>query len=393
MTSEPMVSVVIPTHNRAHMVGEAIDSVLRQTLTGVEIIVVDDGSTDDTDACIRAYGDRVRYVKTHHGGVAHARNVGMRSARGRYLTFLDSDDLLYPYALELQAQLLDRHPAVALVCAEMSGFDNHGWSERYHLKTYHRSAYRDPALTYDKIFDRSMPLAAAVEPPAALLGDDPDAAGRRAYFGNVFDTYLLHLVLCQNTVMFRRSVVSEVGERNVAVRHWQEVDYLLRITRRHKVCFVDVPTYQLRHHEGQISSTAGDRGKYVWTRKQQILLRVVKRHAMADPAYYRKHRRRINAQLAHLHRAVAVPMLLLDSEAGACRRWAARAQRYLDRCAHYGHPARGLRLAAHAPAPLRRLAVALVEWSRRFYWSVRYASLPVTAIIHDPVAFIAEHVA
>jgi len=388
-----MVSVVIPTHNRAHMVGQAIDSVLQQTLSDLEIIVVDDGSTDDTEERVRSYGDRVHYVRTQNGGVAHARNVGMRHARGRYLTFLDSDDQLYPYALEFQSTLLDRYPDVGLVCAEMSGFDDQGFFERYHLQTYHRSAYRDPAITYDTIFDSSMPLPEAVQLPEALLREDPGVVDRKAYFGNVFDTYLLNLILCQNTVMVRREILSTTGDRNVHVKHWQEVDYLLTITRRHTVCFADVPTYRLRYHDGQISTTARADGNYVWMRKQQILLRVVKRHALADQDYYRKNKRRIDKQLAHLHRAVAVPMLLRGDGTAAGRRWAQYAQRYLSRCARYGHPAPALNLAAQAPAPVRRVAVKFVETLRRMRWAlVRWSSLSLPAMLHDSVTMVVEHV-
>lgn len=188
--AEPVVSVIIPTYNRAVMLTEAIKSVLLQGFVHREIIVVDDGSTDDTETRVRAYGEQVRYIQTRNGGVAHARNVGMRQARGRYLTFLDSDDLHYSYTLEPQARLLDRFPDAALVCAEMSGFDDTGFFDRYHLQSYHRSAYRNPAVTYDRIFSSSVPLSNAVTLPAALLREDPTAGARSVYFGNVFDTYL-----------------------------------------------------------------------------------------------------------------------------------------------------------------------------------------------------------
>lgn len=103
----PKVSVIIPTFNRAHYLGDAIDSVLQQTLADVEIIVVDDGSTDDTERVVASFGAQVIYERTANGGVAHARNVGIRRARGTYFAFLDSDDLFYPYMLEVESRLLD----------------------------------------------------------------------------------------------------------------------------------------------------------------------------------------------------------------------------------------------------------------------------------------------
>ncbi len=366
----PMVSVVIPTYNRAGMVGQAIDSVLQQSFTDVEILVVDDGSTDDTEIRVGKYGDRVRYIKTSNGGVAHARNVGMRSARGRYLTFLDSDDLLYPYALELQVGLLERFPDVAFACAEMSGFDDAGFFDRYHLKTYHRSAYRDPSVTYESVFQSSLPLVDAVTLPRQLTEADPSASARRVYIGNVFDSYLTNIVLCQNTVMLRSEVVSAVGERNERVKHWQELDYLLRISRRHTVCFADIPTYKLRYHDGQISTTARADGTRVWMRKQQILLRVVKRQALADQAYYLAHRHRIDRHLAHLHRAAAVPMLLLGDRSPRRRRCVRTARLHLARCTIYGQPASVLLAASFAPLPIRKAVVTLVEAARQTRWAI-----------------------
>ena len=155
----PRVSVIIPTYNRADRLSQAIDSVLGQTCRSVEIIVVDDGSTDATPNVIAQYGERVRSVRTRHGGVAHARNIGVAHARGTYLAFLDSDDLLYPYMLELHTGVLDSVPDIGMVYAEMSAFDDHGFFDRYHLKTYHHSAYRDPRITYDRLFECSVALA------------------------------------------------------------------------------------------------------------------------------------------------------------------------------------------------------------------------------------------
>jgi glycosyltransferase involved in cell wall biosynthesis len=361
----PRVSVIIPTYNREDLVGDAIDSVLVQNFPGTEIIVVDDGSTDQTEARIKAYGEQVRYIRTNNGGVAHARNVGSRAACGQYITFLDSDDRHYPYTLSLQTQLLDRFPEFSLVCAEMSGFDDNGFFERYHLKTYHRSAYRDPRLRYETIFASHMNLSEAVSLPDQLLREDPSLCDRRVYFGNVFDVYLLNTILCQNSVMLRRAILPTIGERNERVKHWQEVDYLLRICRTYQVCFADVPTYQLRYHDGQISTTARADGKQVWLRKQQILLRVTKRHAFADPSYYRAHQAAIDRHLAHLHRAVVVPLLMLSSGRLVRRSYARRARAYLAKCYRYGHPQRSLWLLSFLPGSLRQFGVAVIERLRQ----------------------------
>jgi len=359
------ITVVIPTYNRADYVVQAIDSVLQQTVgEHVEIIVVDDGSTDDTRERVALYGARVRYILTTNGGSAHARNVGMRAAHGTYLTFLDSDDLHYPHTLELQSRVLDQYPDVSMVYTEMSGFDDEGFFERYHLKKYHHSAYRHPEVTYSRMFISSVRLADTSILPESLERYDPAALERRAYFGNIFDWYLTRLVLFTNSVMFRRDVILAVGERNERVKYWEEMDYTLRIARNHSVCFVDVPGYKLRYHPGQISTTARSDGHYIWVRKQQILLRVVKRQALESREYYQRHQHRINLHLAHLHRAVAVPLLLWRGGRKS-KRHVRAARVYLSRCTHFGDPQRILWLLSFLPAPARRLGVALVEEIRK----------------------------
>jgi glycosyltransferase involved in cell wall biosynthesis len=105
----PKVSVVIPTYNRADKVRKAINSVLVQTLTDVEIIVVDDGSSDDTGRLLsEAFGDRIRYFAQTNRGASVARNKGIEQARGKWIAFLDSDDFWEKDKLEWQIKALER---------------------------------------------------------------------------------------------------------------------------------------------------------------------------------------------------------------------------------------------------------------------------------------------
>jgi len=111
----PRVSVVIPTYNRADLVGRSIDSVLAQTHRDYEIIVVDDGSTDDTQGVLARYGDRIRIIVQDNAGVAKARNTGALASNGEFVNFLDSDDTLLPRKLESHVDYLDSHPEVDVV--------------------------------------------------------------------------------------------------------------------------------------------------------------------------------------------------------------------------------------------------------------------------------------
>lgn len=104
------VSVIIPTYNCSHYLVNAIDSVLAQSFQDFEILVVDDGSFDETPAVMRRYGPPLRYIRQANGGVARARNRGIAESRGRYVAFLDADDTWYPYKLERQLAALKAYP-------------------------------------------------------------------------------------------------------------------------------------------------------------------------------------------------------------------------------------------------------------------------------------------
>jgi glycosyltransferase involved in cell wall biosynthesis len=106
----PSVSVVIPTYNRADVVADAINSVLGQSHANVEVVVVDDGSCDDTEKVVRAFGDRVTYFYQRNEGVSAARNLGALCSSGEYLMFLDSDDVILPGAIDKLSAALDANP-------------------------------------------------------------------------------------------------------------------------------------------------------------------------------------------------------------------------------------------------------------------------------------------
>lgn len=110
MSSPPRVSVIIPAYNAAWCIRRAVDSVLAQTCRDFELIVVNDGSQDDTANLLRAYGDALRVVSKPNGGLSSARNAGIRVARGEYIALLDADDYWLPEKLARQVTLMDANP-------------------------------------------------------------------------------------------------------------------------------------------------------------------------------------------------------------------------------------------------------------------------------------------
>lgn len=123
--NEPVVSVIIPAYRASRDIGVALDSVFAQTFSGFEVIVVDDGSPDAEalEAAIAPYRSRLRFIVQPNRGAGAARNTGIRAARGRYLAFLDADDVWLPEFLARQTSFLDAHPECALVYtdARLSG--------------------------------------------------------------------------------------------------------------------------------------------------------------------------------------------------------------------------------------------------------------------------------
>src|SRR5262245_26303833 len=153
--AEALVSVVIPSYNRAYCITKSVDSALGQTHTNVEVLIVDDGSKDNTAEVVeKAYGSepRVRYLRQENQGVAAARNYGLREARGDFIALLDSDDLWLPWKLEAQLRCLAKLPEAGMVWTDMDAINPEGQivSRRYLTTMY--SAYS--WFTRNELFTR-----------------------------------------------------------------------------------------------------------------------------------------------------------------------------------------------------------------------------------------------
>ena len=113
-----LITVIIPTYNRAQLLSRALDSVLQQSYQALQIICVDDGSTDDTEKLLRNHYPQVQYLSTAQRGVSYARNYAVKAADGECLAFLDSDDQWLPHKLQVQVDALKQHPDAVLCHSE-----------------------------------------------------------------------------------------------------------------------------------------------------------------------------------------------------------------------------------------------------------------------------------
>lgn len=212
----PRVSVIIPTYNRRSYIGETLKSVLSQDLTGFEVIVVDDGSTDGTEGTVQPYLDSIRYIQQENRGAAVARNVGIRSARGTYVAFMDSDDLSAPRHLQILYDCLERNPHYAMVVG--NGAYLEGKSHR-----------RDTVI--------SLARAKGLEESGVTVKD-------------LFDGRIVRL---QGT-MTRKSVLEEIGLLDEWFRLSYDLDLALRLVKNHRIGFVNEVVYLYRKHGTNISA-------------------------------------------------------------------------------------------------------------------------------------------
>lgn len=209
-----MVSVIIPTYNRVNLVVQAVDSVLAQTCKEFELIVVDDGSTDNTREVIAGYGDRVRYVYQDNAGVYAARNHGIGLSTGSFIAFLDSDDVWEKDKLACQLDLLIKYPEYAAVHTASSTIDKNG-----------------------RIIE------SVVNPQ------------RQSHDGKVFDEFFEHnmSVILLSTVMMRRECFDKIGlfdeHSPVATDHF----FFLRLAFYYQIAFIDEPLVRYRLTDGSLS--------------------------------------------------------------------------------------------------------------------------------------------
>ena len=229
-----LVSVVIPTYNRAYCIEKAIDSVLRQTRPRVEVVVVDDGSTDDTRALLeRRYGGdaRVKVVPRPNGGVTAARNTGLRECTGDFIALLDSDDMWMPWKLELQLACLEALPQAGMIWTDMQAVDASGavFAPRFLRIMY--SAYE--WFPREALFSESLALP-------KISCELPADAGR-LYGGEIFSQMIMGNLVHTSTVLLRRERFEKVGSFDEALRTaGEDYDFHLRTCKEGPVAFADV---------------------------------------------------------------------------------------------------------------------------------------------------------
>ena len=230
------MSIIVPTFNRKALLARAIDSAFAQTHNAIEVIVIDDGSTDGTTAMLQTrYGSesRLRVLRQENQGVAAARNRGLKAARGTFIAFLDSDDFWRPWKLSVQLVCIVRRPEAGMVWTDMEAIGPGGQvvHERYLRKMY--SAYRHlPAATLFESTERLGSILAVC--PAGL----EDAS---VLWGRIGTAMVIGNLVHTSTVLMRRSLLERVGEFDLSLSPaGEDHDFHLRTCRAGPVGLIDV---------------------------------------------------------------------------------------------------------------------------------------------------------
>jgi glycosyltransferase involved in cell wall biosynthesis len=247
-----LVTVVVPTYNRADLVVAAIDSARQQTYPKLEILVVDDGSSDGTRELVaRISDDRLRYFFKDNGGLSSARNFGLEHARGEYIAFLDSDDIWFPWKLSAQVGLLERHPEAGMVWSDFSTFDEPG---RILKERALRGGYAAYART-------KLQTLNGAQGRLGQLSEHVPAAHRDATYsvGVIFEEMFLGNLVHPPTAIVRRQRARAAGpfEPHVTGRGGDDYHYYFRVTEKGAVALIDAPTMLYRIHPKQITNTHG----------------------------------------------------------------------------------------------------------------------------------------
>lgn len=213
----PRVSVIMPVRNGKDYLQEALDSVLQQSFADLELLLIDDGSTDEDYDRYALQDERIRVLHLTGLGVSRARNVGMALARGDLIAFLDADDIWFPGKLQTQVAYFDQHPDVGVVFGQF---------------------IRWPALPEGGF----APAASLMQDACQFTHMDPERSGW------LYTRLLDGLLVGMNTAVVRRSVYEAIGGFNEAMRQGEDYDFWLKASRVAEMHSLDGPVALYRIH-------------------------------------------------------------------------------------------------------------------------------------------------
>lgn len=284
------VSVVVPTYNRARFIEEAVESILAQSLPPLEVIIVDDGSTDDTANVCARFHEPVRYIRRQNEGAAAARNAGIRAAMGDWVAFCDSDDIWKPRKLQLQMAAL----AVTGAGWSFTGFGLIDPDGR-------------PVHTQKSGFSKAFGvLAESGVPPAdhfarwlELKRIISDSETLTIYHGDAFGMLFLGNVALTSTSVFSRELIDRAGLFDPTFWRAEDTEFFHRISAHSEVAIIMEPLVDYR--VGHASIMTGDAAPFIEYTLRSIQEASLRRPKLTEEerAAFKEGRRQLRMRLAY----------------------------------------------------------------------------------------------
>ena len=291
--SAALVSIIIPTYNYAAYIGKAVDSALKQTYANIEIIVVDDGSTDNTKDVLQKYGDKLVYIQQNNQGAAAARNRGLKEAKGDFICFLDADDTYYPNNIAQKVSFLEAQQSLDWCYSNWSWVDEAGQE--------------------------------------VMRGDEPEVSLANIQAeGDVLPLALQGYRLGTNVFMFRKVLVDKLQGFDTHLKVLEDYDYYLRAAALGKLGYIDKVLCAIYQHEDSLGTGCNKavayRNRWRMHKKIQQMFADVLLQTTVQKAWRKQqadlYRNLANIMLeqGHVRRA---QVLLQVSLANDCRQWGA----------------------------------------------------------------------
>jgi glycosyltransferase involved in cell wall biosynthesis len=248
----PRVSVIVPAFNAAQYLPITIASIESQTFRDVEIIVVNDGSTDDTRAVLDSFGDRITVIHQENLGPAAARIAGIARAHGEYIAFCDADDVQLPHRLAAQVALLDQSPKAAVAAGDVSHFVDGKIEIANALRKYWIGPLKKP---FEQELEDAFRYWSTCESRNVPV---PDRFRQRRVYQGLVPRLVAIMHLCWGGAsLYRRSAYEAVGGLDPTVRHYEDWHLAARLSKAYEIVYLDVPVMLYRRHDNQYTRRAG----------------------------------------------------------------------------------------------------------------------------------------
>jgi glycosyltransferase involved in cell wall biosynthesis len=236
----PEVSIVIPAYNSADTIIETIQSIFNQTFSNYEIIIIDDGSTDDTKQVLEPYMHKIEYYAQRNQGQSAARNEGIQKAKGDFIAFLDDDDLLHPDNLKIKLGILKKHPEIGAVFSDFRLFNKDNFITPKSPLDFYKSLKRYKKDVAD-IFREKKRLRLTEKFEVEY------------FYGNIFDDLFMGNFILTSSFIARKKFADEIGWFKPDIRAQEDYEFYLRFSKKHPMAFVNETLVDYRRGDNQLT--------------------------------------------------------------------------------------------------------------------------------------------